>query len=307
MKKLIVSLTVIVNIVVLSSCAFLSYPIQYKKYTTASITLPNEITEAYGKTSVEQIEWYMASSKEWEFSKKQDNVMARKYMPSQSYESYAAITVFTHGLFETGASYEPNQSVDFNVDTIDLDVYKPRNLSTTGKGSDRYYSSVTIKFSDTCYIRIDEHSYDTERKLTVDTIRSLGAMFADQATQEAELRENGSIGREQGTLNIVRNQYGTHDISGAVHLDKKNACRIRIVDAVTDEVYFEQLSDDRSEFYVGWSDDEAEYFKYYQRLTIKKRSDGPESADVKVQLWADDADGSRCVDETKANITFWVR
>lgn len=90
--------------------------------------------------------------------------------------------------------------MDFNVDTIDLDVYKPRNLSTAGQGSDRYYSGVTIKFSDTCYIRIDEHSYDTERKLTVDAIRSLGALFADRATQEAELRENGSIGREQWTL-----------------------------------------------------------------------------------------------------------
>lgn len=63
MKKLIVSLTVIVNIVVLSSCAFLSYPIQYKKYTTARITLPSEITEAYGKTSVEQIEWYIPKSR----------------------------------------------------------------------------------------------------------------------------------------------------------------------------------------------------------------------------------------------------
>ncbi len=88
---------------------------------------------------------------------------------------------------------------------------------------------------------------------------------------------------------------------------KKNSCRIKIADSVTKEVHFDQLSDEKGEFFVGWSDDESDRFNFYQRLTIKKKANGPESADVIIQFWVDDVDGSRCVLEKAENITFWVR
>lgn len=49
-------------------------------------------------------------------------------------------------------------------------------------------------------------------------------------------------------------------------------------------MYFDQLSDAKSEFFVGWSDVESEYFSFNQRLTIKKKANAPESADVIISI-----------------------
>lgn len=293
---------VVVNMCFLSSCS----SIQYKKFDTTRISLPNNLEEAFKNTTIEQIEWYLASSKDWEFTKTRENTMAR-YISGEISEPYVKITVFTQGFFETGAKYEQNQTIDLDSEMIDVDIYKRQKSDKGVLGSDRYFSSVTIQFSEVFFVRFDEYSYDLERNMTVSAINEIFKLFADGATQRNELCSNGSIKSEHVALKIEGNKYGTYDISGFVHLSKKNVCRIKIVDPVTNEVYFDQLSDDKSQFYVGWSDNESDCFSFYQRLTIRKKANGPGSADVIIQLWVDDADGSRCVLEMAQNITFWVR
>lgn len=298
----------LILMVLLTLCLFLSCSsMRYRKLDTTQIELPDHLEEAFNGTTTEQIEWYLASSKDWSFTKTGEKTMARAYVPGESYEPYVRITVFTQGYFETGAKYEPNQMIEANSEPFDLNVYEHPWPDEGLLGSDRYFSSVTIKFSETFFVRFDEYSYDPERKMTLSAIRDIFKLFADRTEQENELRGDGSIKREGAFLKVEENKYGTCDISGFVHLSQKSACRIKIVDPVTSETYFDQQADDNSLFYVGWSEDESDGFYFYQRLTIKKKADGPESADVIIQLWAEDADGARCVLEKNENLTFWVR
>jgi hypothetical protein len=166
---------------------------------------------------------------------------------------------------------------------------------------------VTIQFSDSFFLSINEYSYDEERNLTTDAIQYIYKLFADYSTQKQDLYANKSICIEQNSIAIERNRYGSSDISGYVHLNRKNLCSIMIIDAQSGDVYYNQVSDGHSQFFVGWSDEQEESFYFFQNLTIKRKSGAPESADVVIQLWVEDSEGSRCVLETQTHFTFWVR
>lgn len=301
MKRILLFLIAVISALVLNLCE-----LKYKKCDTTQLMFPDDLDAAFKSTTVEQIEWYLAASKDWEFTKSRGNITARR-MPQDSSKPYVKTTVFTQGFYETGAKYEQTQIVDSTFETIDVDIYKRETPEKGLLGSDMYFSSVTIQFNEDFLVRFDEYSYDVERRMTVDAINDLFLLFGDRAALENELNNNGSVGKERASLEIVMNQYGTYDISGFVHLNKKNLCKIRVVDRITNEEYYDQLSDDQTQFYLGWSDDENDYYAFFQRLTIKKKTNGPETADVIIQLWVEDTDGNRCVLEKFENITFWVR
>ncbi len=303
MKKIMVLLMVLVNLFLLCSCS----PVQYNKTDLTQISIPDNLDKAFKSTNIEQIEWYLAASKDWEYTKTRRKLMAQKNISKPGNETYAKVTVFTQGLFKTGYSDEPTQTIDSTSENVDVNLYKIRRMFYEETGSELYFSSVTIKFSDKFFVRFNEYSSDKERNMTVNAINDLFKLFDNRAAQEKELHSDGSISSEYEFLEIDEDMAGTHDVFGFVHLSKKNSCRIKVVDAATKEVYFDQLADGVSAFCIGWSDNENDYFFFFQNLTIRKKSNGKERADVIVQLWVDDEDGSRCVLENLANIKFWVR
>ncbi|MDR2956637.1 MAG: hypothetical protein LBU61_00455 [Coriobacteriales bacterium] len=278
------------------------------KIDTVSIKLPDGITDAFDNTTIEQIEWYLASANDWDFKKTTDKFVAVKNTVEPVYQPFVQISVFSRGFFDNGAQYESTQIIEADtLETLDIDVYRHPKHTNGSVGSDRFYSSITIRFTDEFYIRLNEYSYDMERGLTIEAIQEVFMLFDSPSVQKARLLLNGSINQGIDSLSITRNSYGTSDISGYVHLDKKGTCWIRVVDAATSRIYYDQQSDDQSEFFIGWSDEENDHFSFFQRLTIKRKTDAPESADVVVQLWVDDEDGKRCVSTTNTNLTFWRR
>lgn len=301
MKKIIEFLMTLISAVLLSISA-----VSYKKVDVISIPFPQRLMEAFRDTTIEQIEWYLAAAREWHFHKSFGITSAQAQVEDYS-KPYVKITVLSQGFFNTGTKYERNQIINSSAEIIEINVYRRRKIIRQGHNTNMLFSSITIKLSEEFYIRFDEYSDSVERDLTIAAMEAAATLFCSRAEQENELLHDGSISNMQETLSIVENVYGGHDISGYIHLSKKNLCRIKITDAKTQEVYYDQLTDAHCQFYVGWSDEENQYFYFFQDLTIKQKPDGPESADVLVQLWVEDEDGSRCVLETRANITFWVR
>jgi hypothetical protein len=245
---------------------------QYKKTNSTQISIPSELPNMFDGIALEQIEWYLAASNEWEFTKIRDKTSAQ-YKVEDISKPYVDMTVFTAGFFDTGAAYEPFQTVTSSADVLDLNVYKLFNPFEGEMRADKYYSGVVIKFSETFFIRFDEYSYDAQRNLTLEAIRNILKLFGSKSEQENELKSNCSIKDNKEFLDVERNKYGGYDISGFVHLSEKNQCRIKVIDVQTKEVYFDQLTDANSEFFIGWSSADNECFYFHQDLTIKRRVD----------------------------------
>jgi hypothetical protein len=115
----------------LTSC---SLTVSYIKTGSRSISFPENLHEAFSSTTIEQIEWYLAASNEWDYSRSFDRVHASHDIlaADNTSQPYVTISVFTQGYFDNGAKYESTQLVDLRViDVVELDLQKRKRQITT--------------------------------------------------------------------------------------------------------------------------------------------------------------------------------
>lgn len=277
-------------------------------YTAIDIPVP--YYEAFQNTTVEQIEWYLIASRQWDYSIETRSgtrsVRGTRHIPSDSSPN-VGIYIYLH---ETPDLSDKINKTDYLVVDMsaanaaqrwDLRYYEQKPLVGV------YDSNIVLHFSDAFSISIKETSADEDRALTRQALEEMGDLFLSMEEQREILQANNSVEILNGPwLQVGGELFKPHLISGYVRANGPNTARIKVVDQASGEVYYDQANK-TSIFAVGWSDEPKEYFYYCQDLIIGRPADGPDEAYVDVQLWITEEGGEEyCAVSMKLRMEFWT-